>query len=142
MDIEHQLHRDRVSCIDVLDGEDHGVDVPEDLDGRDIGRVVAKTSGGFCAQKSSCSDLQSFDPRRGDGLRTEQDAGEHLGIDEARRFGVQASDGSFSIRDVARDVTVDGERTSDEVGAGDRASVSEGDSCYPSVAEWYVSGNA
>jgi len=56
---------------------------PEASDGRDVGRVVAKASRGFCAQQSSCPDLQSFDPKRDDGLRTEQDAGEHLGIDEA-----------------------------------------------------------
>ena len=63
VDVQHQLHRDRVSRIDVFDSEDHGIDVPEHFDCRDVGRVVAKTSRSLCAQQSARADFQALDAR-------------------------------------------------------------------------------
>jgi hypothetical protein len=41
MDLQQQVNGDGIASPYLLDAEDHGIDVPEDLDRGDVGWVVA-----------------------------------------------------------------------------------------------------
>ena len=104
MDLQQQVNGDGIASPYLLDAEDHGIDVPEDLDRGDVGWVVAQLPGCFCPQQSASPDLQPLDSGGGDRLCPEQNASKRLGIDQACRLDVQACDGRLGVYQVSGDL--------------------------------------
>ena len=114
MNLQEEVSRDLVTGSNAFDAIHHGVDVPQHFGRGDVRSIVAKLSCSFRPQQATRADLQPFDPRGGDGFRSQQDAGECLRIDEACRFNVQSGDRRFGDGDVGGDVAVDREGASGE----------------------------
>jgi hypothetical protein len=84
MNLQQQLHGDGIAGTDMVDAEDHGVDVSEHLNRVGIGGIVPQVPGSFCAQEAASTDLQPLDPRRGDGLCPQEYASQRLSVYKAR----------------------------------------------------------
>jgi hypothetical protein len=65
-------------------------------------------------EKPSCSDFQTLDARRGNGLGPQEDAGEGLGVNESPSIGVETDDGNLGVSDVSSDVAVENDLATDE----------------------------
>jgi hypothetical protein len=100
--------------MDPLDATDHRVDISEHLNGLGIGGRLAQPSGGFSSKELAGSDLETLDPGGGYRFRPQQDAGQGLGVNEARRLEVQACDGRLGVGDVGGDLAVEPEGASDK----------------------------
>ncbi|MCL2395642.1 MAG: hypothetical protein FWC87_13275 [Acidimicrobiaceae bacterium] len=114
MNLEQHLGRDGVAPVDAHDAIDHRADVSEDLSGRDVGWGLGESLHDLRSEEASCPDLQTLDPGGGNRLCSKEDPSQSFGVDERRRFDVQASDGRFSLSHVGGNLGPEGESAVDE----------------------------
>src|SRR5450759_5414818 len=81
MYLQELLERELFVAPDAPHRVDHGLDVTEHLGGCDVGALLSDCSRGLGFKQASRPDLKAFDPRGGDGLGAQQQAGQRLRVD-------------------------------------------------------------
>ena len=100
----HDLHGDRSPGRHRLHCPEHRLDVPEDLHGGDIARILPELVGGRGAEQPAATHLQPLDPGGRHRFSAEQQPGKCLGVGERTGRRVEPDERRLGVRDVGRDI--------------------------------------
>ena len=83
-----------------VDGPLHRCDVVEDLQGGHVGVSTGVAPGDVCLEEATCADLQAFDARRRNGLCSQEQTCDCLGVREGCHLAVEAGNRLLGVADV------------------------------------------